>query len=121
MTIGSSELPARVPHYPLAHRLLSRDEFKLNAQWESVLSFPGETSAMLQTHTGIGLDDAFVLTSQLKLMADSPRITLVSGRGLDESWDEVSASKLHPMFRQFRSILSSQLDTQTTHNAASCI
>ena len=96
--------------YPLKHRLLSKAEFKINAQVESVLSHPGETSALLQTHAGIGLDDAYLMVSLLKQLNDAPRLAVVSGRDETESWDEVQTNKLHPMIKQFRIVFSSEID-----------
>uniref|UniRef100_A0A7S0QAH5 Uncharacterized protein n=1 Tax=Coccolithus braarudii TaxID=221442 RepID=A0A7S0QAH5_9EUKA len=96
--------------YPLAHRLMSADEFKLNNQWESMLSHPGETSALLQTHKGVDLDDGFLMMRILKEMADAPRVHVISGRGDNEIWDEIRADKLDPMFKTFRDVFSKQLN-----------
>ena len=90
--------------HPLKHRLLSQDDFKVNAQFESVLSHAAEVSALLQSHDGTRLEEAQLFMITLAQVMEAPRIQVVSGRGESESWDEMSASRLHPMFQDFRSI-----------------
>ena len=103
--------------YPLAHRLLTKEEFSLNAYWESCLSFAGETSALLQTHKGVGLDDAYLLMYTLKSMNDKSKMQVVSGRGAKESWDEVRVDRIPAMFQRFRQIFSEQIDKRfSVHN-----
>ena len=90
--------------HPLKHRLLSLDEFKVNAQFESVLSHAAEVSALLQSHDGTRLEEAQLFMLTLAQVMEAPRIQVVSGRGESESWDEISASRLHPMLQEFRKI-----------------
>ena len=90
--------------HPLSHRLLTNQEFNLNRQWESVLSHPAEVSGLLQSHDGTRLEEAQLFMLTLSQVMELPRIQLVSGRGAAESWNEVPATRLDPMFKSFRRI-----------------
>ena len=94
--------------FPLAHRLLTQTEFMQNAQFESVLTSPAEVSAMLQSHDGCRLEEAQLFMLTLTQQMEAPRLQLVSGRGSTESWDEVPASRLNQMFKDFRTIFSEE-------------
>jgi len=98
--------------YPLEHRLLTKDEFDLNAQFESVLASPAETSAILQVHDGTRLEEAYDCLQVIVEQAEAPRVQVVSGRGAAESWAEVPATRLDPMFKDFRSIFASECNTR---------
>mmetsp|Transcript_6900 Transcript_6900/g.22669 ORF Transcript_6900/g.22669 Transcript_6900/m.22669 type:complete len:246 (-) Transcript_6900:100-837(-) len=79
-----------------------------NAQFESVLASPAEVSAILQSHDGTRLDEAHLLMMALVQQMEAPRLQVVSGRGPTESWDEVAAARLDPIFKEFRSIFTEQ-------------
>ena len=98
--------------FPLAHRLLTQTEFIHNAQFESCLVSPAEVSAMLQSHDGCRLEEAQLFMLTLVQQMEAPRMHVVSGRGMTESWDEVPVSRLHPMFKDFRSIFAEEANTR---------
>ena len=98
--------------FPLAHRLLTQSEFTHNAQFESCLVSPAEVSGLLQSHDGLGLEEAQLLMITLAQQTEAPRMQVVSGRGASESWDEVPASRLHQMFKDFRSIFVEEANTR---------
>ena len=94
--------------FPLMHRLLTNDDFSLNCQYESVLASPAEVSALLQSHDGTRLEEAHTFMATLAQTMETPRLQVVSGRGQSESWDEIPATRLNQMFKDFRRIFVEQ-------------
>ena len=98
--------------FPLRHRLLTNDEFNINRQWESVLESPAEVSALLQSHDGTRLEEAHMLVVTLGQSMEAPRLQVVTGRGVTESWEEMPATRLDAMFRDFRRIVAEEANTR---------
>lgn len=89
--------------------MLSNDEFELNCQFESCLAPLADVFALLQGQDSVRLEQAFLVLSTLLSQFESPRLQLVSGRFNMESWYEIAAARLKPMFKAFRKEIVDQL------------
>jgi hypothetical protein len=103
--------------FPLAHRCLSSTDVRYNDILESLLDRPRELTLLVQDEQagfgeGLDLGVTYLTIEAARNEARAERLELVSGRKETETWKEVSASALPPMFKTFRKELVSQLTTR---------
>ena len=110
-------------NFPLAHRCLPMSDVRNNELFESVLDRPREVTLQMQDESmgeGMDLGVSWLMVREMRDEAVADRLEAVSGRKETETWKEVNAASLPPMFRTFRKILALQLckrfDLDTTPN-----
>ena len=101
--------------FPLAHRVLTSDEFGHAAQLESVLRGPQDYSTLLQKGD-MGLSEAWRLGLALVQESSAPKLWVVTGDEKHEEWKQMAATNLVGFASTFRRILVTELSARFNFN-----